>query len=309
MLKTCAAGYTPSTGTGTGSDNAVFGFTSTKEITKYMWPCHAYLRNAPEKETFSVWSVWCKPHPKKLDPAIVKDHFDWLVDAKHSPWRSLLKIDSYGGKQFQWDYGFIFQKLSDIPANLLMNFLVATRMPKEWPDSIAAWHRLVTEYKIDPAMAYTALRLFTCLIGDVIGDKGTENEQFILNTANYYDWPLDNGTCTEEYVYNFIRGIPGAPEHPFAQSHRSYTSINNIWGPIIETDARCKPYAKVLHDRYGKMIGNHNYSGSVFDEDGDFIESDGSTLHKWAIPFEQVIKILKRETKRSKEQDAKLKAA
>jgi hypothetical protein len=225
-----------------------------------------------------------------LDADIHRTHFNWLTDPESSPWRSLLAAEPNAethNPEFWWEKGFVFTNFLNMPANLIMNFFVALRMIKEWPADITAWHYLVTKFDIDPALAYTALKLWNQLPSP--GAKG----QFTFKTSDFYDWPLNNGTCSEEYVRNFCYGEPVDAKGTLGvrnSGEEPYGTINTVWGPC----SAAKPtYQRILFDIYSAEVGTVSGKKRTFTDGHDrpFLLSPSN----WALSFEEMITLLKAE--------------
>lgn len=290
-LKKISQSYRPNATGGTGdSTNATFGFTLNDEIQTYHYPCHRHLNKVPTEGVHTVFSLYCKPQQKLLSSEMNRRYFDWLVDSDISPWRSLFSVEphsEFSNEEFWWSNGFIFSNFLKMPANLIMNFFVATRMSKEWPEEIKRWDDLVQKYNVDPALAYTALKLFH------------GGETLTLNTADFYDWPLNNATCSEEYVRNFCfgnpvaaKGVLGKQNDPHAEE--PYGKINTVWGPSdCSSSSGKKPsYQRILFDIYGDKLGQTSARKSTFGG------SSASSILDWTLTFSQMIDLLHAEEDR-----------
>lgn len=308
-LKKLAKDYYPNKAGGTGdSSNARFGYVN-DYIHTYSYPCHRDL-NKTTKGSAAVYSLYCKPVFTQLPEDVHRDHFAWLV-GDHSPWRSLLNMEprrEFCEPDFWWSNGFIFSDLAKMPANLIMNFFVATRMPKEWPEQIKNWHRLVKQFDVDPALAYTALKLWN----DDIGSSNSNECRFTFNTSNFYDWPLDNGTCGEDYVRNFCYANPvnakgSLGERYDPNSEEPYGKINVVWGTAnASINSTGKPsYQRFLFDLYSEKMGSRGGKQRRFGG-GD---STDVTPTSWTLTFTQVIDLLHEEEKRLAKPKRRRKAA
>lgn len=315
-LVTNAEKYSPGTNGGTGGDNAVFGSTTNSgaNITRYSYPCHAPLRGSAANDTQAVWSVMCKP--QKHEKA-VRAFFDWITSHEVSPWRNLLKAQPevkykdwlVNSKEFQWTYGFVFDNLTEMPSNLLMNFLVVTRMPKEWPKAIDRWHKLVTEEGIHPGVAFVFLRSFyrssnggggqaggisesNSMDGNLFGPKDV-TQCLVLSNASFYDWPLDIPNAGPDYVSNFVLGIPANPLPSFAKDKPGYTKVNNIWGENEKKAFSPETYMFFLHNLYGGKYGIHTEAKSTLAGKPIVVES-----RNWRVNYKELVSIMKEEEAR-----------
>lgn len=308
--------YIPSDRCSTGGDNAVYGFAKVNKMSElYKWPCHANMRLAHGDDVKAVWSVFCKPRSDLLTEDATKLYFNWITDRKNSPWRSLfekqptIKYGRYNvnNPAFQWRYGFVFDNMKELPANLLMNFFVASRMAKEWPNTIQLWHELVTKHNCDPAVAFFFIRLMYKKSAASSSDEYVElgkNKLWGVNTdersiglyrVNYYDWPLDTATCTVEYFQNFCFGTPVNLEQPMTEKKKSpaYHKINNCWG----NNALHGTYSPQSYTKF--LFTTYNTTGEIVKPtcslSNYFIQEDHWMLHK-----REIIQIIHKEEERLK---------
>lgn len=203
----------------TGGRNCFHGVVVGKVIKYAIHPCHANQRNFP------VGAEIVYNHYPTVKAGFTKandDYFDWIA-GKNSPWSSAFKLgmsfsdNSHFTPEFWKETGFIFDRPDKIPSNLLHNFLVASRMPREWPNSIKRWSNL-TKAGVSPEMALVATSLYP-------------ESYSAMHKADWYDWPLDVYSGSDDYVRNFLRhDIQKSVLNPPYSKQVAYTPVNAIWG-------------------------------------------------------------------------------
>lgn len=273
------------------------------EVTEYYntYPCHGQLhsfKGQPYKTTpLSLYSIYVKN--RHSEEAVIEAYHSWVTNKSKSPWRQLLtnyliphKLGSgevINSTEYTYSKGFIFDNLDKMPANLMVNFFIGTRMQSEWPDYINSWHKMVTEYGCDPSLAFVFITLFNTLgLGMFRWQTSKHNREVTISAANKYDWPIDMATCDEEYVTNFILGIPVNYNAPFGQT-LTYTPVNSLWGNNKHL-VTGHTYANKLKSLYNKQFGEMQTPGVL-----GFGQLPGTA---WTLSYEEVINILKLETER-----------
>lgn len=315
--------YAPDTVGSTGGKNAVYGqVLEDAEGQTFKYPCHKNMAVAHGNKLKTVWSLLCRPLKTVLDPEIVNAYFNWILDPEISPWHSLLGMQKeiiYEGLkctdlEFQMKYGFVFTNIHEIPSNLIMNFFVATRMPKEWPIAIKTWHMLTADYGVDPAVALFYVRLFYANPEkpDSSGrdanhiNPSIKDPRIQLLNNNFYDWPLDTVSSEVNYFSNFVFGTPVHLEHPFTDKEKypAYDHINNVWGETnwydhnewvyrgMEINGK-GTYSKYIYDAYSPSIGSY-----VKTESNVGSKRDDKGILSWRLTFDDVISIIKKEEER-----------
>lgn len=256
----------PRGGSGTSSANAFYGTVWNKvsdipglEDTEglqisYQYPCHKYIQYY--QNTKGIWSAWANNSGEAGDR-----YFDWLVNA--SPWVSAGIIPDKVSKTYMKEVGFVWDDLDKRPANLLHNFLVATRMAAEWKYFIQSWDKLVLEHGINPSLAFYHTTMWYC---DSSWDLNTYNWLLLskpdkkdvhLAYQDKYDWPLDTMRGGEQYLLNFIQGKAVAPSDWMFFPSASTKPVNTVWGQLysndsITGDANPNQYRVFLKNTYGK---------------------------------------------------------
>ena len=231
----------------TGSDNVICGYVGQDGIQKTStYPCHAPIKNY--KYTKVLWSAF----GYRTTLEVAEFYHDWLVNS--SPWALRGAVPPNLTQQFMFEQGFIFTNLDKTPANLLHNFLIATRMAAEWPNLITEWYDLVTKPGVSFEYAYSIISLF------VPSGVGTSAERSVLTGADIiltemdkYDWPLDLGRATEEYVTNFCSAkTPGLDTKMYYPEAKT-TPCNTLWGELLTKEHDPKLYSQVLYKLYDHL--------------------------------------------------------
>lgn len=230
--------------TGTGAPNVLAGcITTTKETKDNKHPCHAYIRQY--KNAAILWSAFGWRRNKE----IAEFYFDWLL--KKSPWSKTGIIPEFLERNFMFNEGFVWGDLDTVPANLLHNFLIASRMCAEWPRYIDSWYKLVTEYKLEPNFAFAFLTCFSPVNPNPEEEHITSpfegGIEACIASVNKYDWPLDMATANEEYLLNFITGKPVGISSKMFYPTAETTPVNSLWG---------QPAIKSANDLYSTTLKN-----------------------------------------------------
>lgn len=230
----------------TGGQNVLTGAIQTTgaKHAPRTYPCHRPINGFTNSAV--LWSAfgW------RCEEKAANWFFDWLI--QDSPWFKTGIVPTNLEDKFMFSEGFVFENLDKVPANLLHNFLIATRMPAEWPGYIDQWYKLVTEHGIEPAFAFLFLTVFQAVNSDgscyrTPFDEGSES---MLATTDKYDWPLDMARATEEYVYNFCSGAtPGLSKTMFSPTAQT-APVNTLWGKLSDTPGYKGRYTTILKDLY-----------------------------------------------------------
>ncbi len=223
---------------GTGGDNARYGALKSDGYVYYnSYPCHANMKRYPDSVV--VYSQFV--HHPKIDTEAERAFFDWITGPT-SPWK-FIADRAYGDRDFQYKFGFIWDDLEH-PANFQHNFLVATRMPKEWPKDIEKWYRWV-KTGVSEAVAFFYMTLFV---------ENQNPKGYTVNRSNKYDWPLDVCTAGENYFRNFVAGKVEKLSHNYAKNCL-YTPVNRIFGDNELASVDDKVYGRVVYLRYWNKFG------------------------------------------------------
>lgn len=284
-------------GGGTGGDNAFYGGVSMGKADYFEYPCHAMMKDVHGGAEV-VWSKWVIPK-RDIYEEQSRAYFEWII-SKDSPWKIAFEMGmSFSNKkhfnpEFWWDNGFIFDRLDNIPSNVLHNFLVASRMPKEWPHAICLWYNLV-KGGVTPEMALVmSSNFFT-------DSNNTKN--FMNKVNDPYDWPIDACTGNEEYIKNFLNHnqIKKVFRPPYSESH-VYYPVNIVWGDALDPQ---KGTLRHKDKTYGRKADDYVGSNSVLmslykDTVGKCVkQSTFSTGYtQWSCTVEEITEMGKAEDQR-----------
>ncbi len=204
-------------------------------------PCHASLQHwdSCDVEVFYNW------HRHHTAPTYNRAWVKFLL-SKQSPWRAVtgasppitVKGKLINSPRFVLKHGFILYNL-DVPANLMVNFLIASRAAYEHPKQIKWWKWLV-DAGIHPAVAF-----FFC--GQV---HSRVSKRYTLNWTSYGHWALNEDGCDKDYFKNFCTGTVVRPSKLFSES-TSYRPCNKVWGTPDMVDRH--DYAEYFDGAYGKQ--------------------------------------------------------
>lgn len=291
-------------GYSTGGHNAFYGgilgaAPDTGTIVYAEHPCHAFMKNLVDCRV--AFSRFVHSDADQKMSRATKAYFQWITGSE-SPWREVFGLGMSEDRpefnpKFWYKYGFLFDKMDVVPANLLHNFLVATRTQKEWPVFVKHWYKMV-QAGCSPAAALFFEPMFSG------GECGNERQNW--RHTNKYDFPLDHATCTETYLKNFCAGKTPRLGKPFNECkvHLSatwqvqYTPVNAIWGSnkivqnAIGNAYVSKSYAFAVRDRYMEQIGtvvkrvNKSWNGTEYPE---------APIIDWTVTDDQQAEIIKAE--------------
>ena len=243
-----------------------------------LYACHKKITYYSKCNTF--WSAfnYRVPDPDQSNRFVeaAKAFHTWLCT--ESPWAKTGIVPADYDVDFMFNHGFIFTKLHTVPANLLHNFLVASRIPVEWPYFCLGWYELVTEHGINPVLALVSLDLFRPYNSEYKSWVNA-NSQISYPMDNKYDWPFDIVTASEEYLLNLLQAkTPGLSERKFFPS--AHTSpVNILWGNPVHPNLT---YISFLKKTYPAIAGVTSKFGTI----------------SYTYSKEQVIEVLKNEQKR-----------
>lgn len=289
---------------GTGADNARYGGVSSKgRVYHHKFACHAYMNGMLQQQgnqrPVVVYSQYVHPAKShKMEETTIR-FFDWITGQSYtmSPWAAVLQGCSEEAYKFMdgnaFSYGFVFDNLDTVPANYLHNFLVASRMPKEWPSLIKMWQRFI-DAGVDPALAM----FFSAVFQERQTYKSgvyTPLGHYYMSGMNHYDWPLDHATCGEDYLLNFMHGRVDTSVlcPPWAVADR-YIPVNRIWGDNALGSGTKGTYLHELFERYKS-------TSSISEAEA---QSMGSVLGRfdwfrgWFLRIEDVLRIVQAENTR-----------
>jgi hypothetical protein len=221
---------------GTGSDNCSHGYITKDGSTKsFHHPCHAHIRQIDAPRVY--WNRYCKRPSSQVSERVTRSFFDWIT-SEDSPWKTFrgkatshtpheLEKEATGQEVKNWIYenGWVWSDLEH-PVNFQHSFLVASRMAAEWPKYLERWDKWVAALGSEKyrGMAFVFLTLFV--------QQQHQPDKYVISYANKYDWPIDTGTCGEDYIRNFIHGTPVGPWNDTFSRSSNYTPVNSIWGTV-----------------------------------------------------------------------------
>lgn len=224
--------------------------------------CHAEM--SQYKEAKAIWSKNPKAGHKQAVPKKVQEAWtEWLL--KRSPWS---KIPIQTTVEFALKKGFVIQDM-DIPANYLVNFLIATRMPCEHGEHVNRWYKF-TKAGVPENVAF--------ILGCFTNDKG----QSIC--PNYGHHPFDSGCFHMTAVENFVKGEIARPNQPYSKSPLYYP-CNSVWYKEKGTD-----FELYIKERYHKLIPKQSKDTRIFKVNNEET--------KYQFTFDQWVEIGKLEHKR-----------
>lgn len=241
---------------GTGGHNVVTGcINDSGESIVKSYPCHRPINSFVNAKT--LWSLF----GYRTSPEIGRFYFDWLVN--RSPWSKtgiIPKLD----KEFMYETGFVFTDLDKVPANLLHNFLIASRLAAEWPVFITDWYHLVREYNIDESLAFFMVTVFADSENNISGYKSLLGSSNITYASdNKYDWPLDTYSADDDYIKNFVSGNPVRLSDKMFYPNAMTAPVNILWG-TTKTGSYLKSLRKV-YPATDKRVIKGAYGNASFD--------------------------------------------
>ena len=280
---------------GTGGDNARYGtvsMTGDKLTLNYNGhPCHAYMRDY--RNPVVVYNQY--GHRSWINKHADQAWFDFIT-SDDGPWKEFVgRLVSHVPKDwkgstedFIFKNGWVWSDLKNHPSNLQHNFLVATRMGTEWPDSINRWFDLIQE-GCHPALAFVFLDVFMQVSGDP--------KKWQVNNKNKYDWPVDVCTSDETYIRNFCLGKVEVLNKSYADT-QVYTPVNRIFGNNGLSSAQDEAYPnrvfELYHDKYGPSKAECD---AFWSKKGTGFSKFNYRTH-WFVTEGDIIEIIKSETKR-----------
>lgn len=279
-------------GGGTGDqENAKYGAVCLEGdlvLKSQSYPCHAFMSSFPHPVT--VYNKLCYRHP--VTKEIAEAYFDWIM-SDTGPWKefkgrniSHLPAGLKDARTFIYKHGWVWKDLKDHPSNLQHNFLVASRMPAEWPERIVRWYDYV-EKGIHPGIAFIFLDMFV----------RQDDKHFVINRTNTYDWPTDPCTAGEEYVKNFCLGRVERLNKSYFDDVR-YTPVNRIFGENLLGRDDKKAYPNVLYRKYSDKFGLSKEKSKEYWTAGRLGWSSYSHFDKWTVSPKEILEIIHLEEER-----------
>lgn len=175
--------------------------------------CHAEMSSLKGKPA-AVWSKYPKPgYGHNVDEAAVLAFNDWLVH--RSPWNKAVMPDM--NTKFVIKKGVVCPV--NIPANYLVNFLIATRIACEHPKHVIWWNKLVNA-GVNEDMAF----VFGCLLAHASINAVNIS---ISKTFGFSHHPFE--LFTKERVSNFINHKIANPSKNY-EDNKDYRPCTAVWG-------------------------------------------------------------------------------
>ena len=181
-------------------------------------PCHGILAC---HSAAVFWSEFVHPRVD-INEQNLRMYFDWLT--KESPWARLKVPGLIPDKEdpdFCFTYGWIYEPYKyPIPANLLHNFLMATRVPQQHSLSYRVWSLLVSK-GFDPTLSFAASAFLSNVRGDL----------YHILRFDQGEYPLFSYCATKDYINNFLQAkLVEKNLHPPYYPAYSRPPINHLWG-------------------------------------------------------------------------------
>lgn len=261
----------------------------------------------PDYAVSSLWFAYKnRTHKAKM-------YWDWMFDPKVSPWRNLFQngeLEVHGsnimdGKLPSW---LTLKLTPDTSSQLIMSFMMASRIPFEHTAHLDAWYEFVSN-GVDPSLAIMLIQIGQ----DVTFDKATATFTFNTNgytTYNQYAFSaptnhevmlknmieatpylcLSHQTVTGTYQYHGVNGIWFDPN--YAKDPRSYSRSPGVpysnaikWLNTFKADA--KSCAKVVESKVGKPKAKHTFAATAaFMKVYRNTSSSGSITHGTSIQLD-----------------------
>ena len=225
-----------------------FGYIDTKgQVNRWASkPCIADLDNMRSPKVVFSWY-------KTAENGEASREFLYWLTCKESPWASIVPTqDKFKDKfpkeifdfDFRHDYGFVFPNIDVIPANALANFLIASRLPWEYPQKASLWYDLSMD-GCDPTAAYFFLGMY----------EGTkEKDAFTLTTNEGGHWPLCYSYAHKDVLENFCKGKFCHTSKPLTKGGK-YRPCNVLWYSWGEKQPTAYGYDNVdSKDNYVKFF-------------------------------------------------------
>src|ERR1700675_368550 len=190
---------------------------------RHRWDCYAPFGDKKWlKRPIAIWAVFHHPKQDKIMELKTRTYLEWLISKEISPWRSMLPIKynkQFWNVDFIYDHGLLISNL-DTPANLLVNFLIATRLPYEYVSKLDRWWDLVGQ-GVHPSIAYVYVHLF-----DFFGRE----KNFKIKPWNDGHVAIDGLDINQDNFDRFVLGKPYKENfiHPF-KIVGGYLPCNIVW--------------------------------------------------------------------------------
>lgn len=205
----------------------------------------------PDYAVSSLWNSFDK------QDHMTEAYWNWMFDPKTSPWRSLfpngeLELHYIEGRKLP---AWLSIKLSpNMSSQLLMSFLMASRIPFEHSDHLVSWYEYYSN-GVDPSMAIM-LTQYTKTV-----DFNKETASFKLNTSTYttygqyaFDPPLEPSVMLKRMNDATPYVDPSAG---VVALNRFYVGVSQIWfnSTYTSVNGRQSMAATNIKDMHKKFLG------------------------------------------------------
>lgn len=173
--------------------------------------------------------------PIKTSKAL--DYLNFLLDVPFKPFKEIIHLVKHEQED---EYYIHVTDLYGIPANVLFNFVIATRAPIEFPDTLALWQRL-KELGVQPGLA-------VCLAG--LADL-TRPFPKNLNATLVVEGPPSAGHWWFDMYSSWSNVINGAPNNSglsYTKRPSESTPCNSIWHGVQDSHKTVRLFGKSLQE-------------------------------------------------------------
>lgn len=231
--------------------NATYGYKRAKYDDIYVCKgraCHADMKATTlgkSKIDFAFTMPLAFNKEKGYSP-LEKEYLKWILNKRVSPWRSLLKSNAYMYKgrmlnSYDWvtRNNFVVFPNVEVPGNLLVNFMVATRHIREKMSLVEMWFDLYHNHGIHPNVAYWFASAFMSqgLANNyrqfmekpkITKLKYPESMVFSLQ-YNQGHHPLSFNVYSDDAFKNFCTGNPVNLHKKMYSESGNYKPCNHLW--------------------------------------------------------------------------------
>lgn len=146
-------------------------------------------------------------------PVVHEKFHNWLMTELFGEWSDHFHLEFYGKTKKPY---IRISDLATIPANVLYNFCIASRIPLEFPKTTQFWEEMVSVRGLHPGFALAICRMHI--------EKGA----LANNETNWNHWPIDT-TCSL-YPLTTYKVDPNTLTEMFKAHPTQVTPTNRIWG-------------------------------------------------------------------------------
>lgn len=175
--------------------------------------CHAGLSaayvDAERKGNGDILGTVSSVQRLKVKPEVASNFFRWLFN--ESPWKSVFATKD---AEEALEHGIISE--ADVPNNLMVGGLVATRWPTEFPLRCDMWQALVNE-GCEGDFAFCVSMLYKA------------EEGAAVNRAAGGHTPMASGRLKGDYLKRFLAHNPAKANKNYSEK-LTYSGIDDTWG-------------------------------------------------------------------------------